>query len=107
MNNIKSIFYRKQEYIHLSSLELFLDQIQIKRFFEDVIGNDCKLQILSVENYNIFSKILDASGLLIPKFIIPVTELDNCQFNKYEETFNFDHPFYVSKNALVNILLKV
>ena len=107
MNNIKSIFYRKQEYIHLSSLELFLNSQQLKRFFEDVIGDDCKLQILSVENYNIFSNIIDSAGLSVPNFIIPVTELDNCEFNKYESTLNFEHPFYIGKNPLINILLKI
>lgn len=107
MNNIKSILYRKKEYIHLSSLELFLNPQQLKRFFEDVIGDDCKLQILSVENYNIFSNIIDSAGLSVPNFIIPVTELDNYEFNKYETTFNFDDPFYIGKNPLVNILLKI
>ena len=58
-------------------------------------------------NYNIFSNIIDSAGLSVPNFIIPVTELDNCEFNKYESTLNFEHPFYIGKNPLINILLKI
>ena len=79
----------------------------MKRFFEDVIGNDSKLQILSVEHYNIFYNVLNSGGLTTPNFIIPVTLLNNCEFNNYESNFNFEDPFYICKDSLINILLKI